>query len=88
MICLFPYIAGVKYNKTFYNDGNLYNNIQRAAGKRKYEDVPEKAELSIIIVGTEKQNDILFKNYIKQRNNNMCVFTIHSHMPLNIIKKR
>ncbi|QDP50888.1 MAG: hypothetical protein Unbinned7837contig1000_28 [Prokaryotic dsDNA virus sp.] len=53
---------------TFYNDGNLYNNIQRAASKRQYEDVPEKAELSIIIVGTEKQNDILFKKYIKQHN--------------------
>ena len=51
---------------TFYNDGNLYSNIQRASGKRQYEDVPEKADLSIIIVGTEKQNNVLFKKYIKQ----------------------
>jgi hypothetical protein len=51
---------------TFYNDGNLYINKQRSSGKREYVDVPEKADLSIIIVGTEKQNDVLFKKYIKQ----------------------
>ena len=53
---------------TFYNDGNLYSNIQRASGKRQYEDVPEKADLSIIIVGSETQTDKLFKKYIKQHN--------------------
>ena len=53
---------------TFYNDGNLYSNIQRASGKRQYEDVPEKADLSIIIVGSETQTDKLFKKYIEQHN--------------------
>ena len=53
---------------TFYNDGNLYTNKQKALGKRQYEDIPEKADLSIIIVGTEKQTDKLFKKYIKKHN--------------------
>ena len=53
---------------TFYNDGNLYTNNQKHIGKRQYQDVPEKADLSIIIVGTETQTDKLFKKYIKQHN--------------------
>tara|TARA_B100001093_G_C26817347_1_gene1010337 strand:+ start:1222 stop:1536 length:315 start_codon:yes stop_codon:yes gene_type:complete len=51
---------------TFYNDGNLYINKKRSLGKRQYEDIPEKADLSIIIVGTEEQNNVLFRKYIKR----------------------
>jgi len=53
---------------TFYNDGVFYDNVQKTTGKRQYEDVPELSGLSIVIVGTEKQNDVLFKKYVKKHN--------------------
>ena len=51
---------------TFYNDGNLYTNKSRTTGKRQYEDIPELAELSIILFGTEEQVEETFQKYIKK----------------------
>ena len=53
---------------TFYNDGGLYTNNQRHIGKRQYIDEPEKASLSILVVGTHKQIDKALRDYIKKHN--------------------